>query len=717
MASQGSVTAALRVAEVLEGIANRCVGPEGGQVLCTKPTGEVLLSRDGGCLLEALHLEHPLARMVVTCVSSHLKTTGDGAKTFIIFLCHLLRRLNAIGEKEKDSFTSENIQSHERHWKNCCQWKSISQALLAFQTQTLGCIVDQYLSRHYLSVLSSSAEGRTLCRCSLELLLEAYFCGRVGRNNHRFISQLMCDYVFKCMASESGVEVFELLDNCFVELKVGVTGLPVSDSRIVDGLVLPRDFSVYCPADGDIRMVIVTEVLQPLFSSSGSEFVLSSETQFQASQCWIMDRTKTIMNHLCSKNVKLLLSSVKQPDLVIYCARLNNISVVECLSSEEVFLVQRVTGLSPCVLPEVTSQCEISDSTLVKFCKPFILRSKRYVHLGLISTCTFIPHCMILCGPVLGLVQQHERAFHGAFKMLRQLFTVLDLSYTIQTKQQCKPSPLAYDNSRECNHSPETDKHQDIVTKNKNKLETQTHLEVYSSLGISDTELIAGKQWSAHKETPIDPFQTHEILKCLSPEKSGIIGNCELLIENNSTGNPTAEDTRTEISFKHLQITDNPIKGYMSPVIHKSLDTCTSQGYCSSAVPAGCVLPVGGHFEILMHYYLLNYAKQCQQSDETVISMLVADALLGIPKILYKAKKGKDSFPHIYMRSLHALQASQPMVRSQSGFESVAGKYQLLTSVLQCLMKILTIDLIINIKRQPQKTDSDSSDQESEDEL
>lgn len=60
--SPGSVTAALRVAEALESIASRCVGPEGGQVLCTKATGEVLLSRDGGRLLEALHLEHPLAR-------------------------------------------------------------------------------------------------------------------------------------------------------------------------------------------------------------------------------------------------------------------------------------------------------------------------------------------------------------------------------------------------------------------------------------------------------------------------------------------------------------------------------------------------------------------------------------------------------------------------------------------------------------------------------
>lgn len=62
MAAAGSVKAALQVAEVLETIVSGCVGPEGRQVLCTKPTGEVLLSRDGGRLLEALHLEHPLAR-------------------------------------------------------------------------------------------------------------------------------------------------------------------------------------------------------------------------------------------------------------------------------------------------------------------------------------------------------------------------------------------------------------------------------------------------------------------------------------------------------------------------------------------------------------------------------------------------------------------------------------------------------------------------------
>ncbi|XP_057596429.1 Bardet-Biedl syndrome 10 protein [Hippopotamus amphibius kiboko] len=723
MATAGSVSAALQVAEVLETVVSCCLGPEGRQVLCTKPTGEVLLTRDGGRLLKALHLEHPIARMVVACVSAHLRKTGDGAKAFIIFLCHLLRGLQAVTDKEKDSFFSKNIQTHGRHWKNCCQWKFISQALLTFQTQILDYVMDHYLSRHFLSIFSSSTKERTLCGSSLEMLLEAYFCGRVGRNNHNFVSQLMCDYFFKCTACESGFEeVLELVDDCFVELKVCVTGLPVSDSRIIAGLVLHRDFSVYCPADGDIRIVIVTESIQPPFSTSGSEFIISSETQYQTSQFWITERTKAIMNSLQNQNVKLLLSTVKQPDLVIYCAGLNGISVVECLSSEELSLIQKVIGLAPFVPPQASMQYELSNTALVKFYKPLILRSKRYVHLGLISTCSFTPHCIILCGPVQGLVEQHEDALHGAFKMLRQLFKDLDLNYVTQASDQnCTSSPPVYKNSRESNELPEIVNgsiqrpYQDTVVKNKDELaKTQTYLKAYSNLVVPSVELETNVSCSTPKVTLTysDTYQTNVKLKCLSPNKARILDDHEPFIESNSV-NSTTENTKREISYENLQVTKIAGKGNILPVRYKSVEMCASQSYCFSSIPAGCVLPVGGNFEILLHYYLLSYAKKCQQSEETMVSMIIANALLCIPKILYKSKKGNYSFPQIYIRALHALQTSQPVISNQTGLESVAGKYQLLTSVLQCLTNILTIDLVINIRRQPQEI----YDQDSEEEL
>ncbi|XP_055973260.1 Bardet-Biedl syndrome 10 protein [Sorex fumeus] len=726
MATGASVKVALQVAEVLEAIVSRCVGPEGRQVLCTKPTGEVLLSREGGRLLEALHLEHPIARMMVACVSSHLRKTGDGAKTFIIFLCNLLRELNAVTDKAKDSLISKNIQTHERHWKNCCQWKFISQALLTFQTTVLDYIMDQFLSKHFLSIFSLSTKERTLCRSSLSLLLEAYFCGKVGRNCHNFISQLMSGYFFKCTSGESGFEeVLQLVDDCFVELNVGVTGLPVSDSRIVAGLVLHRDFSVYRPADGDIRMVIVTATIQPSFSTSGSEFLFSSEKQFQTSQLWIMQKTEAIMQYLQSQNVKLILSSVKQSDSVIYYAGLNGISVIECLSSEEISLIQRITGIIPFVLQQSSSQCEIANTALVKFCKSFILRSKRYVHLGLSSTCSFIPHSIVLCGPVQGVVEQHKNALHGAFKMLQQLFKQVDLSYvTHMSDQNYVSSSFIHKNSRESSKPSEITNDsiqtllEDTARSNMDKLKKiQTNFEVYSNEVVPRIELEAYNPGSASKVTSTDSYRSNETLQCLSPNKTRIINNLELLIESPSLASSTTENTRTEIFLENLQTTEVTEKESLLPlsfpVKSELLEEYPSQNYIFSSIPAGCVLPVGGNFELLLHYYLLNYAKKCQQPRETMVVSIIANALLGIPKILCRSRKRNHSFPQMYIRALHALQVNEPMVSSQTGLESVAGKYQLINSVLQCLTKILTIDLIINIKRQPHKI----NDQDSEDEL
>lgn len=47
---------------VLESVILRSFGPEGGQVLLTRDTGQAMLSRSGTRILTALRLEHPLAR-------------------------------------------------------------------------------------------------------------------------------------------------------------------------------------------------------------------------------------------------------------------------------------------------------------------------------------------------------------------------------------------------------------------------------------------------------------------------------------------------------------------------------------------------------------------------------------------------------------------------------------------------------------------------------
>ncbi|NXO96527.1 BBS10 protein, partial [Certhia brachydactyla] len=212
----------------------------------------------------------------------------------------------------------------------------------------------------------------------------------------------------------------------FAELHAAVPGLPLESSRVLPGIVLRRDFAAYCPTAGELRALLVTESLQPALTDPGVEFVVESEGQYQASLRWITRRTEALMKRLQSNNVKLLLSSAKQEEVVIYYAKLYGVSVVECLSPEEMALIREITGVSPYAPFGDSTDREISETAVVTFCQPLLLVSKRCVHIGFSSVCAFQPHCLILCGPVDGVNEQHAAAVQEAFTMLQHLFKAVD---------------------------------------------------------------------------------------------------------------------------------------------------------------------------------------------------------------------------------------------------------------------------------------------------
>ncbi|NWQ64084.1 BBS10 protein, partial [Neopipo cinnamomea] len=212
----------------------------------------------------------------------------------------------------------------------------------------------------------------------------------------------------------------------FAALHAAVPGLPLASSTVLPGIILSRDFASYCPAEGELRAVLVTEPLRPALTAPGVEFVVDSEGQYQASQRWITRRTEAFVKHLQSNNVKLLLSSTKQDEVVIYYAKLYGVSVVECLLSEEMALISEITGVSPYAPFGDNMYREVIETAVASFCQPLLLGSKRCVHIGFTSVCAFQPHCLILCGPVDGVNEQHAAALQEAFTMLQQLVKTVD---------------------------------------------------------------------------------------------------------------------------------------------------------------------------------------------------------------------------------------------------------------------------------------------------
>ncbi|XP_058718406.1 Bardet-Biedl syndrome 10 protein homolog [Poecile atricapillus] len=630
-------------AAALAGAVRGALGPRGGRALLLRPTGEALPTRDGRRLLEALSVEPPAARVMAARACSHRAATGDGAKSFVVLLAAVLGGLRAAGGGA-----------------------GLRRALRDFEAHVLERAAARGLRRH----LRPAPPGL------LEPLLEPYLAGRLGPGERRLLARLCAEMCRRCgPAAAARPQVLRLLGRRFAELHAAVPGLPLASSRILPGVVLRRDFAAYCPTDGELRTLLVTEPLRPALTAPGVEFVVDTEGQYQASLRWIANRIEAVMKRLQSNNVKLLLSSVKQEEVVIYSAKLYGVSVVECLSLEEMALISEITGVSPYAPFSDNMDREIAETAVVTFCQPLLLASKRCVHIGFTSVCAFQPHCLILCGPVDGVNEQHAAALQEAFTMLQQLFKTVDQRGEWKAEGESQSETL------------------DVCTWHSSATQKQLVIEnTCNSNQVSECQL-----------------------KALSDETERKILESDLLVhnqKNHSTLVSVAHNTDTVTVCEGLDVSKGLEKTCCHAVPFKQEESCAgiAQDYSSCLIEAGSVLPVGGYFEILLHYYIQDYAKQCQQAEVIIVSNTVADALLSIPKALYQTAE-RDGFTKFYLEAINLLRKNQPLPVNDEGLESVYCKYQLVISVLHCVTELLSIDLVIGIRRPLQKIeDRDSED-------
>ncbi|XP_051651868.1 Bardet-Biedl syndrome 10 protein [Manacus candei] len=637
-------------AAALAGAVRGALGPRGGRALLLRPTGEAVPTRDGRRLLEALRLEPPAARVMAARACSHRAATGDGAKSFVVLLAAVLGGLRAAGGGA-----------------------GLRRALRAFEAQVLERAAARGLRRHWRTAPPGLPEAL------LEALLEPYLAGRLGPGERRRLARLCAELCRRCAPTAAArPEALRLLARRFAALHAAVPGLPLASSTILPGIVLRRDFAAYCPAEGELRALLVTEPLQPVLTAPGVEFVVDSEGQYEASLRWITRRTEALVKHLQSNSVKLLLSSTKQDEVVIYYAQLYGVSVVECLLSEEMALISEITGVSPYAPFGDDMYREITETAVASFCQPLLLGSKRCVHIGFTSVCAFQPHCLILCGPVDGVNEQHAAALQEAFTMLQQLFK------TVDQRGECKAEGESQNKASDVCSWDSSPTQKQIVVENISCNSNQvSECQLKALSDETGTKILAPDESSSL----VDKQKSYStaVLACNADTVTG----CELL----DVGKGLEKTCCNIVPFKQEE-------SYVG----------IAQDHSSSLIEAGSVLPVGGYFEILLHYYIQYYAKQCQQSEVAVVSNVVADALLSIPKALYRTTE-LDSFTKFYLKAVNSLRKNQPLPGNKEGLESVYCKYQLVVSVLHCVTELLSIDLIIGIKQPVQKIeDHDSED-------
>ncbi|KAK9516738.1 hypothetical protein VZT92_024653 [Zoarces viviparus] len=412
---------------VLESVVRRSFGPEGGQVLFTQDTGRAMLSRSGARILTALRLEHPLARMVVECVLKHSTVTGDGSKTFILLMASLLRIIHTTACKEPNVSHAYNSKAAAE----AAAARHLADKMLAFALEELHDLIavgvvpyGSCLSwEDFTTQTQLQAHANNHC---VQNLLASFFHSRLGRTHCDLMSNLTCELLthweFENDLPSSSLHFVK--DN-LAALHTPVSGFPISCSRLMKGQVIHRDFAAPCPRTDrqPVKAVVFTGFLQPkllraeevLELGCGEEGKQRNIVQFSA---WAERSLERVIANLQRLGVSVLLSAVKQSAAVLALAAQAEMSVVECVSEDELSLFARLSGATP------VTDCwmiEPEHVALLTFCRPILLGAHRYVHVAFHDSeerVTVKPCSLVICGLGEGQTDQYACALRDAIRML-----------------------------------------------------------------------------------------------------------------------------------------------------------------------------------------------------------------------------------------------------------------------------------------------------------
>ncbi|XP_027128732.1 BBSome complex assembly protein BBS10 isoform X3 [Larimichthys crocea] len=421
---------------VLESVILRSFGPEGGQVLFIRDTGQAMLSRSGARILAALRLEHPLARMVVECVLKHSIITGDGSKTFILLLASLLRMIHATACKESN--VSQTYSSRDA--AEAATARHLADELLVFALEKLGDLI-AFGVVPYGCCLSwedftakTQLPAQTNNHC-VQKVLASFFRSRLGHTHCDFFSNLTCELLTQFKNNQPSLSLQFVNDN-LPALHTPVSGFPISCSRLIEGQIIHRDFATPCPKTDHqpVKAVVFTGYLQRKLLIAGEvlELECGNIAQFNA---WAERSLECVIANLQSLGISVLLSAVKQSAAVLALASQADMCIVECVSEDELSLFAQLSGARPV---SDCSMIEPDQIATLTFCRPILLGAHRYVHVAFHDSeerVMVTPCSLVICGPGEGHTDQYVCAFRDAIRMLLSTWEPMSMTAVRASKR------------------------------------------------------------------------------------------------------------------------------------------------------------------------------------------------------------------------------------------------------------------------------------------
>lgn len=332
--------------------------------------------------------------MVVDCVLKHSAATGDGSKTFVLLLASLLRAFHAAACKEPN--VSHIYMS--RYSAEAATARHLAYKILEFASEQLENLIATAVTPYGRSLswghITPSAQSHSHAdRHCVQKLLASFFRSRLSRSQCDFATSLACDLLTGCkLKTAQLLSSLQFLTDNFPILHTCVSGFPFTCSRLVEGQVIHRDFATPCPphsSDLPVRAVVLTGDLEPEILTSGEVLLVCGQTDIVKFRAWAERSLRCVFANLQRLGISLLLSAVKQSPAVLSLAAQANISVVECVSKEDLTFFAQLSQTQPVSDSQIIGPNNIATLT---FCRPIHLGAHRYVKTSILYCVFYVIH-------------------------------------------------------------------------------------------------------------------------------------------------------------------------------------------------------------------------------------------------------------------------------------------------------------------------------------
>jgi chaperonin GroEL (HSP60 family) len=386
------------ICKTLEQIICHSIGPRGSKTLLATETGQVIITSDGRAVLRKLHFSHPIAKLIIDSMTKTVNFTGDGSKTFILYLSQFIKQL--------DNF---------EHRRNCYGRNSYVSALQKIKQKITDELFPYMQSKMPEMVQCFSAEilGKILKTC-----LSNFFPFRIVDH---YVS-LMNDVI--CVDPHHFKEHIQNISDNFEQICVKIPNLPFAESKTMPGFIIRRKFAVY-------NKNSLTENLKFLicmFSVTGhpknleTREIIKLKSEFAMIK--FMDHHKLLLTsfvEMClSNNVNLIICAEQVSDQALYLLESSGISVIHFVPEEDCQWLLANLKMSPCI--SILEKFESNMFYKANSCKPLIINGRQCIHLDLKSVLQ-LPKMLLICAPTEGLCNQVSVNLQKSLKSLLVCFS------------------------------------------------------------------------------------------------------------------------------------------------------------------------------------------------------------------------------------------------------------------------------------------------------